>query len=286
MNASGGPFTVKGNVILIPGWRGVLNAPDEEKGEDDALALPVLSNGDVLPINGANLLEKQTKPRPLHTESSLLSSMETCGKELTDEAEREALKESGIGTSATRASIIETLFSREYIVREKKSLVPTNKGLVVYLAVRDKKIADVSMTGEWENALNKIATGEMDGNTFHRGIEVYAAQITSELLESKIEGVNQRESCPCPKCKSGQVTIFQKVAKCNNEECGLTVFRTIAKKELTDGQLKDLLTKDKTGVIKGFKNREGKSFDAEVAFDDELKVVFSFPPKTEFKKRK
>lgn len=158
--------------------------------------------------------------------------------------------------------------------------------MVVYLAVRDKKIADVSMTGEWENALNKIATGEMDGNTFHRVIEVYAAQITSELLESKIEGVNQQERYPCPKCKSGQVTIFQKVAKCNNEECGLTVFRTIAKKELTDGQLKDLQTKGKTGIIKD-KSKENKPFDAVEAFDAEYKTVFSFPPKTGgMKKRK
>jgi DNA topoisomerase-3 len=276
LDASGVPFTVKGSVILIPGWRAVLNAPDEEKGEDDALALPSLSNGDILPIKGTDLLEKQTKPRPLHTESSLLSAMETCGKDLADEAEREAIKESGIGTPATRASIIETLFSREYIIREKKSLVPTNKGLVVYLAVQNKKIADVSMTGEWESALNKIATGGMDADTFHRGIEVYASQITAELLESKIEDGNKRESCPCPKCKSGQVTIFQKVAKCNNESCGLTVFRNKSGKDLTDGQLKDLLAKGKTVTIKGFKSKENKPFDAAIAFDAEYKTIFQF----------
>ena len=212
----------------------------------------------------------------MHTESSLLGAMETCGKELSDEAEREAIKESGIGTPATRASIIETLFSREYIVREKKSLVPTNKGLVVYLTVRDKKIADVSMTGEWENALNKIATGDMDADTFHRGIEVYAAQITAELLESKIEGNNKRETCPCPKCKSGQVTVYQKVAKCGNENCGLTVFRNKSGKDLTDAQLKDLFTKGKTGTIKGFKSKENKPFDAAVAFDSDYKVTFVF----------
>ena len=276
LDASGIAFSVKGSIILIPGWRAVLNAPDEEKGEDDAPALPSLSDGDVLPINGTDLLEKQTKPRPLHTESSLLSSMETCGKDLTDETEREALKESGIGTPATRAAIIETLFSREYIQREKKSLAPTNKGLVVYLAIRDKKIADVAMTGAWESALNKIATGEMDADTFHRSIEVYAAQITTELLEKKIEGGNTRESCPCPKCKNGQVVIFQKVAKCNNEACGLTVFRNKSGKDLTDGQLKDLLTKGKTGTIKGFKSKENKPFDAAVAFDAEYKTIFQF----------
>ena len=84
--------------------------------------------------------------------------MESAGKEVEDEQQREAMKECGIGTPATRASIIETIFSREYIVREKKSLVPTNKGLIVYLAVKDKKIVDVAMTGQWEQALNKIAS--------------------------------------------------------------------------------------------------------------------------------
>lgn len=132
------------------------------------------------------------------------------------------------------------------------------------------------MTGEWESALNKIATGGMDADTFHRGIEVYATQITTELLESKIEGANQRESCPCPKCKNGQVTIFQKVAKCNNESCGLTVFRNKSGKDLTDGQLKELLTKGKTGTIKGFKSKENKPFDAAVAFDATYKTIFQF----------
>lgn len=116
----------------------------------------------------------------------------------------------------------------------------------------------------------------MDADAFHRGIEVYATQITTELLESKIEGGNQRESCPCPKCKSGKVMIFQKVAKCNNESCGLTVFRNKSGNELTDGQLKDLLTNGKTGIIKGFKSKENKPFDAAVTFDAEYKTTFQF----------
>ena len=270
-------FIAKSSKILIPGWRAVLNAPEDEKEDDEVSHLPELNKGEQLPINDSELLEKQTKPRPLHTEASLLSAMETCGKELADEAEREALKESGIGTPATRAGIIETLFSREYIRREKKSLVPTNKGMVVYLAVKDKKIADVAMTGSWENALNKIETGEMNPDTFHRGIEVYAAQITTELLESKIGGADNRESYPCPKCKSGQVTLYQKVAKCGNVDCRLTVFRNKSGKDLSDNQIKDLLTKGKTGVIKGFKSKENKSFDATLMFDDTYKTVFSFP---------
>lgn len=276
LEIAGVSFSVKGSVVLIPGWRGVLNAQDEEREDDAVSTLPDLSTGDTLPVNDGELLEKQTRPRPVHTESSLLSAMETCGKELTDEAEREALKELGIGTPATRAGIIETLLSREYIRREKKSLVPTNKGLTVYLAVRDKKIADVSMTGEWERALNKIAAGEMDADTFHKGIEVYASQITSELLESRIESGHTREAYPCPKCKNGRVVLFPKVAKCNNEACGLTVFRNKSGKDLTDGQLKELLLKRKTPLIKGFKSKENKSFDAAIAFDTAYNMIFQF----------
>jgi len=272
-------FIAKGSVMKSPGWRAVHNTYQDEQdnGENDNQLIPVESEGEEWKIDSLENLEKQTKPKSLHTEATLLGAMETCGKELTDEAEREALKDSGIGTPATRASIIETLFSRDYIVREKKSLVPTGKGLIVYMAVRDKKIANVSMTGEWEKALNKIATGEMNADTFHRGIEVYASQITSELLESKIEGgANKRENTPCPKCKNGQVTIYQKVAKCGNEDCGLIIFRNKSSKELTEGQIKDLLTKGKTGVIKGFKSKENKSFDAAIAFDSDYKVTFVF----------
>jgi len=275
LECGGVTFSTRGSIILSAGWRGVFGAQEEEK-EEDATVLPDIVQGDSLPVKGCDVLEKQTKPRPLHTESSLLSAMETCSKEVEDEAEREALKESGIGTPATRAAIIETLFSREYIVREKKSLVPTNKGLTVYLAVKDKRIADVSMTGEWENALNKIALGGMDADTFHKGIEVYAAQITTELLSISIEGASNRTGCKCPKC-SGQVVFYPKAAKCQNPDCGLTVFRSIAGKDLTDAQLSDLFGKGKTGLVKGFNKKAGGTFDAIIAFDSEYKTVFEFP---------
>ena len=152
-----------------------------------AFGSPTLSTRDRLLLMGRFI---ENKPVPRYTPKRAYYRNETGGK-IDGRSRTEAIKESGIGTPATRASIIETLFSREYIVREKKSLIPTNKGLVVYLAVQDKKIADVSMTGEWESVLNKISVGEMDADTFHRGIEVYAAQITAELL-NQIE-VNKRE---------------------------------------------------------------------------------------------
>ena len=280
LDAGGVHFVTKGSIMLHPGWRNVWGANQEETADEDLTVLPELTEGDILAIRDTEVQEKQTKPKPLHTEASLLSAMESAGKEVENEEEREAMKEGGIGTPATRAAIIETLFAREYIQREKKALVPTNKGLTVYLAVREKKIADVAMTGGWEHALSKIGKGEMDVDTFHRSIEVYASQITSELLDMTFERKEQRQNCPCPKCGTGSVIFYQKVAKCNNENCGLTVFRTIAKKELSDTQLMSLLMNGTTGVIKGFvSSKTGGTFDAAVTFDADYKTVFEFEKK-------
>ena len=154
-------------------------------------------------------MEKQTKPRPLHTESSLLSAMESCGKELQETELRDSLKDIGIGTPATRASIIETLFSRDYVRRDKKNLVPTEKGLAVYHTVKGKRIADVEMTGQWETALARIEMGGMDAATFRKGIEVYTAQITEELLQVRVS-VADGERIPSPNASPGASSSIRK----------------------------------------------------------------------------
>jgi len=210
---------------------------------------------------------------------------DNAGKEVENEAEREAMKESGIGTPATRAAIIETLFARDYIRREKKSLVPTEKGLSVYETVKDKRIADVALTGNWENTLTHIECGEANPETFRQAIEIYARQITTELLNTKIE-VADNNTCLCPKCKSAQVRFYPKIAKCMDEHCGLVVFHSKSEKELTDKQITELLTKGKTAVIKGFKSKAGKAFDAGLKFDENYQVVFDFPEKNEGKRKK
>lgn len=270
-------FTVRGSVIKVPGWRSVLNLSEEE--DEDNATLPDLHEGDALSIVKCESLEKQTKPRPLHTESSLLGAMESAGRDLVNEEERQAMKEVGIGTPATRAAIIETLFSRDYIRREKKLLVPTEKGLTVYSIVKDKKIADVAMTGSWESALAKIETGEMNPDTFHRGIEVYTAQITTELLNTTVSIASAADSPLCPKCKQGHVLFYNKIARCSNVDCGLKVFRSVCNKELTDKQITELLVKGKTAVIKGMKGKSGKPFDASLAFDAQFNVTFAFADK-------
>ena len=269
-------FTVKGAVMKTAGWRAVFSEQDTE--DEDTATLPPLQEGQALPLSGVDLLEKQTKPKPLHTESSLLAAMENAGKELEDAELKASLKDAGIGTPATRAAIIETLFARQYIVREKKNLVPTQKGLAVYRIVKGKKIADVGMTGMWETALAKIEAGDMDADTFRKGIEVYATQITAELLSVQLSFASG-ETCPCPKCGSGRILFYPKVAKCSNVDCTLTIFRSKCDKQLTDKQIVELVTKRKTGLIKGFKGKNGKAFDASLVLDGQFNVAFSFPEK-------
>ena len=277
LSAGDTDFTVKGAVMKEAGWRGVFSG--QETGEDEeTVNLPPLQEGENLPISNMELLEKHTKPKPLHTESSLLAAMENAGKELEDAELKASLKDAGIGTPATRAAIIETLFARQYIVREKKNLVPTDKGLAVYRIVRDKKIADVEMTGMWETALAKIEAGSMDADMFRKGIEVYAAQITAELLSVQLSIANG-ETCSCPKCNNGRILFYPKVAKCSNVDCTLTIFRNKCDKQLSDKQIVELVTKRKTGLIKGFKGKNGKVFDASLVLDEQFNVGFSFPEK-------
>ena len=282
LSAGDTDFMVKGAVMKVAGWRAVFSEQDTE--DEDNATLPSLQEGQCLPLSAVDLLEKQTKPKPLHTESSLLAAMENAGKELEDAELKASLKDAGIGTPATRAAIIETLFARQYIVREKKNLVPTDKGLAVYKIVKDKKIADVEMTGMWETALAKIEAGGMDADTFRKSIEVYAAQITAELLSVQLSIANG-ETCPCPKCNSGRILFYPKVAKCSNVDCTLTIFRNKCDKQLSDKQIIELVTKRKTGLIKGFKGKNGKAFDASLVLDEQFNVGFSFPEKKEKPKK-
>lgn len=264
-------FVAKGSVVKQSGWRGVYREESEE------VILPEWNEGDILPIRGCSLTEGKTKPKPFHTEATLLAAMETAGKEVEDEEMRQAMKDCGIGTPATRAAIIETLLKREYIVRSKKVLVPTEKGLALYSIVRGMNIANVEMTGEWEAALAKIERGELPAEAFMRDIEAYTRKITTELLAcDKIFG-HKDSGCCCPKCGNGNIQFYGKVVRCDNAECALPVFRQIAGKTLSDAEMTELLKNGQTGLINGFRSKQGKPFSAIVAFDSEFNTVFEFP---------
>ena len=263
-------FTVKGSVIRQSGWRGVCGDTD-----GDAL-LPDWKEGDVLSLSACSITEGKTKPKPLHTEATLLAAMETAGKEIEDDTLRQAIKDCGIGTPATRAAIIETLLKREYMVRVKKTLVPTEKGLALYSIVKGMDIANVEMTGRWEAELARIERGEKAAADFNAEIEAYTRRITADLLASEKLFRARETTFACPKCGKGSMRFYAKVVKCDNETCALPVFRQVAGKLLSDKEITDLLTEGRTAVLHGFKSKQGKSFDAALAFDEEFRIKFIF----------
>lgn len=180
---SGTKFIASGTVIQTPGWRAVFNDPEEESKDEENLSLPQVATGERLPVVDKQLRQKQTKPKPLYTEAALLKAMETAGKEIDDEELRQAMKDTGLGTPATRAAIIETLIKRAYIIREKKSLVPTPTGLAVYDVVKDQQIAHAELTGAWEKRLEEIRSGA-SVQAFQEEIRAYTVTITRDLLRA------------------------------------------------------------------------------------------------------
>ena len=263
-------FTVKGSIIRQTGWRGVCGDTDSDT------MLPDWKEGDVLSLSACSITEGKTKPKPLHTEATLLAAMETAGKEIEDDTLRQAIKDCGIGTPATRAAIIETLLKREYMVRVKKTLVPTEKGLALYSIVKDMDIANVEMTGRWEAELARIERGEKAAADFNSEIEAYTRRITADLLASEKLFRARETTFACPKCGKGSMRFYAKVVKCDNEACALPVFRQVAGKLLSDKEITDLLTEGRTAVLHGFKSKQGKSFDAALAFDEEFRIKFIF----------
>ena len=270
-DCNGASFGIKGCQIKVPGWRGIYNEPDEK---EEGSLLPEFKEGETLPVLGIDTLARKTKPQPIFTEASLLAAMEGCGRNLSDEKEKEAMKDSGLGTPATRAGIIELLITRHYVERSGRSLIPTPKGLEVYGIVKEKMIANVSMTGRWECELHEIETGEVSTETFTENINSYARQITSELLTLKLDHPDLLH-CKCPKCGAETITVFNKVAKCGDPDCAFLLFRTFNGRELTDNQMLLLLQGKRTGYLK-FTSKKGKKYEASLELDDNYKIDITF----------
>ena len=267
-------FSMKGSKIIEPGWRGIKGSflADDAEPEQE---IPELKKGDELKIMQATVLEKNTKPPLLFTEAGLLAAMETAGRGIASEEERKALQNIGIGTPATRAAIIETLFTRLYIRREKKALIPTEKGLQVYDFVKDHKIADVAMTAAWELALQKIENNESDVHAFKKDIESYARSITKELLQISI-ALPEQPKLVCPKCRSRTLLIRDRVVKCPDTTCSWIQFRTVCGVTLSAAELQRLVNDGRTGLIKGMKSKSGKKFDAFIVMDVGCRTAFEF----------
>ena len=279
-------FTWKACRQISLGWKAVqkelvTDAEKKETENDDELVLPSLpdlTEGEVLSLVSAEITEHKTKPKPLYTEATLLSAMENAGKEIEDAESKKAMAACGIGTPATRANIIETLILRDYIRRDKKAIIPTEKGLAVYEIVKDKKIANAEMTGSWELALAAIEAGMMPSDKFSQGITSYVSTICEELLSLTPE----QKSYPvyrCPKCGQQSVGIYAKVAKCRHETCGFHVFREVCGIHLSEDNIRELISSRRTPILKGLTSKAGKKFNARLVLGEDYTTSFEFENK-------
>ena len=274
-------FTWKACRQISLGWKTVqkgkeTEAEKKEDGDEQFFSsLPNLIEGETLPLVHAEITEHKTKPKPLYTEATLLSAMENAGKEVEDTESKKAMAECGIGTPATRANIIETLIMRDYIRRDKKAIIPTEKGLAVYEIVKDKRIANAEMTGSWELTLAAIEAGQMPPEKFAQGINSYVGTICEELLSL----ASKQKSYPtyrCPKCGNEIVGIYAKVAKCRHEGCDFHIFREICGILLSEDNIRDLISSGRTSVLKGLTSKAGKKFNARLVLNEDYTTSFEF----------
>ena len=277
-------FTWKACRQISLGWKAVkkdkVTEAERKEGDDEQVlsSLPNLAQSEVLTLLNAEITEHKTKPKPLYTEAALLSAMENAGKEVEDAESKKAMAECGIGTPATRANIIETLILRDYIRRDKKAIIPTEKGLAVYEIVKDKKIANAEMTGSWELALAAIEAGKMPSERFSQGINSYVSTICEELLSLSPE----QKTYPvyrCPKCGQQSVGIYAKVVKCRHESCGFHVFREVCGILLSEDNIRDLISSGRTPILKGLTSKAGKKFNAHLVLSEDHTTSFEFENK-------
>lgn len=289
LDAGGVIFKTRGSVPVYLGWKAVFGGDAAEDKKEDGeenenTKLPEMTEGDLLPINNAEVVRKTDKPLPIYTDSSLLGEMETCGKKIDDEAMREAMKDVGLGTPATRAATIEALIQRNYVVREKKKLLPTEFGLQIWSMVKGRKIADVKTTGEWERDLAIVEQGGQKVSDFYKGIKTFVNEILDDLKANckpiDAAAMAKEPTRTCPIC--GHTMKNQKFSvTCDTEEggCGLKIPRSVCSKALPSTAIDKLCKGTQTSVIKGFVSKaSGKKFDAALAVDkDAKKIMFVFP---------
>ena len=267
-------FRTRGKVLIVPGWRGVWGelAEGEKKGDEDSggdQQLPKLEKGEEASVTDVESLEKETKPPGRYSDASLLGAMEGAGKFVEDEELREAMTDSGIGTPATRAAIIERLIDVGYVEREGRALVPTEKGMNVIRLLDGHPLTEPALTGEWEKRLNEIEEGKEERKKFMSDIAGFADATITEL-DTKLKDVKipRANLGPCPVC--GQDIIEnRKGYSCWSREdpgCGFVIWKKKAGKTLSESVARELIT---TGVtakqVTGFRGRSGRPFRAKLA---------------------
>ncbi|HEV2059376.1 MAG TPA: DNA topoisomerase 3 [Solirubrobacteraceae bacterium] len=267
-------FRTRGKVLLVPGWRGVYgelaessSATDDDEGRDQQL--PKLEPDEQVQTRDVTSAEKETQPPRRYSDASLLGAMETAGRLVDDDEMREAMKESGIGTPATRASIIERLIDVGYVEREARSLVATEKGLNVIRLLGEHPLTSPSMTGDWEQRLGMIERGEEPRKRFMADIKGFAESTVAEL-DAKLKDVRipRANLGPCPVC-GNDIVENRKGFSCWSREdpgCGFVIWKAKAGKTLPLAVARELIATGRTAKpVTGFKGRSGRSFRARLA---------------------
>ncbi len=290
-------FIARGKEILKKGWRVLFetNKKDNTDGdtsdvEDDSI-LPAFAKGEKGP-HKPSFIEKSTKAPSYYTEASLLRAMETAGKQVDDEELRDLMKANGIGRPSTRASIIETLFRRNYTQRRKKQVIPTEMGIQLINTVQNELLKSAELTGQWEKQLKEIEEGEFSAKRFIYNMKKMVHELVYEVrmesgkprLSQVAEKAPTQEKAPakkakakqtCPKCNKGQLIKGKSSYGCSrwNEGCSFRIPFLFMKKKLTEAQVKRLVDKRKTNKIKGFV-LEGNKVEGILSFTDSWDLKF------------
>ena len=283
-------FRTSGRVLLVPGWRGVYGElPEVQRSSDDDEGdnqnLPKLEQGEAADVRGVESLAKQTKPPGRYSDASLLGAMETAGKLVDDDEAREAMKESGIGTPATRAAIIERLIDVGYVERDGRSLVATEKGRNVIRLLDGHPLTSPALTGSWEQRLAAIEHGEEQRSRFMEDIAKFAGE-TVGVLDTTLKDVRipRANLGPCPVC-GNDIVENRKGYSCWSREdpgCGFVIWKSKAGKQLPAAVARELIATGRTEkAVTGFKGRSGRSFRARLALeqgdDEKWRVEFDEP---------
>jgi DNA topoisomerase-3 len=285
-------FKTTGKIILEKGWRKVYEAETPTKKSTEDKTLPPFEKDEEGEHN-PELIQKKTNPPKHFTEATLLRSMETAGKNIDDDELRDALKENGIGRPSTRASIIETLFKRKYIKRNKKQILPTAMGVQLIDLIDHQLLKSAELTGKWEKQLREIEAGDFRAQQFIHNMKKMVDDLVLEVRMNRktirlSERMNSKSTKPekpkqtvlgqaCPKCSNGSLILGKTSYGCNQWKAGCT-FRlpfTFLGKKISENQWLRLLQKGETVKMKGF-TVEGEKQEGKIALNEQKGVQF-FP---------
>jgi DNA topoisomerase III len=279
--AKGETFLSKGRVVLEAGWRALYPDGVGGKREKEPPVLPPVQVGQEWRVAKVGVKEGETKPPPRYSESALLGAMETAGKFVEDEELRQAMKESGLGTPATRAAIIERLIKVGYVERENKALVPTQKGRALISLLRESPLSSPELTGQWERRLAEMERGVQRRPDFMSDIKDFTVSLVESVRTMEGERLASRSREPlgvCPKCGS-PVVETKKAYSCSawkSSGCDFAIWKQVSGKRLSEAQAKQLLVKGRTGQLKGFRSKAGKPYSAALKLDGDHRVRLEF----------